>query len=397
MSGKRDSHEVMIVDDNPNNLRLLEDMLLSQGHAVRSFPLGRLALTAAKKSPPDLVLLDINMPEMNGYEVCLKFKEDEAVRHVPVIFLSALNDVKDKIRAFQVGAVDYVSKPFQFEEVQARVDTQLRIHRLQNQLRLHNEQLEETVRQRTRELETANAHLRLLDLAKSEFLQLISHEIRTPLNGLLGSFELMLLDLPEELQDGEMREAFEKSRARILSIVEDALLLTEVDTHAVASAAEACEYVALTSKVHRAAGELAELLRARKVQLTLPDAQRNGGMVTADRRLLLRGMRALFETAIRLTPAGGTVAVAVEPRKVIVSAACGARLPEEALAAMFDVFGAAASRMAPFDELGLAPTVAGRLLRTLGATLSVCNIAPPGTVRFEAAWPCVQAQVPPAA
>src|SRR5579863_5975394 len=107
----------MIVDDNPANLKLLEDMLLGQGHEVRSFPLGRLALAAAMKSPPDLILLDINMPEMNGYEVCERLKSDARVSDIPVIFLSALNETPDKVKAFQAGAVDYVSKPFQFEEV----------------------------------------------------------------------------------------------------------------------------------------------------------------------------------------------------------------------------------------------------------------------------------------
>jgi DNA-binding response OmpR family regulator len=389
MSGPlREQHEVMIVDDNPNNLRLLEDMLLSQGHAVRSFPLGRLALAAAKKSPPDLILLDINMPEMNGYEVCVKFKEDEVTRQVPVIFLSALNDVKDKIRAFQVGAVDYVSKPFQFEEVQARVDTQLRIHTLQRQLLEHNEHLEEVVQQRTHELEAANANLRLLDQAKSEFLQLISHELRTPLNGLLGSFELMLLDMPEAMQDGEMRQAFEKSRARILSIVEDALLLTEVDTRRTGAHGEVgCESLRLTAKVHRAAAALTELLEERDVTLILPPAQQDAGTVPADRRLMLRGLRALLETAVLLTERGKAVAVTAEPFHIYVTAACGHKLPEDALGAMFDVFGAAASRVAPLDELGLAPTVAGRLLRMLGATLSVRTLGSGCTLRFEAVWP----------
>ena len=108
----------MIVDDNPANLKLLDDMLLGQGHEVRSFPLGRLALAAAVKHPPDLILLDINMPEMNGYEVCQRLKSTAALADIPVIFLSALKETEDKVKAFQSGAVDYIAKPFQFDEVQ---------------------------------------------------------------------------------------------------------------------------------------------------------------------------------------------------------------------------------------------------------------------------------------
>jgi putative two-component system response regulator len=114
---RTDHSDIMIVDDNPANLKLLEDMLRQQGHEVRSFPRGRLALQAVARIPPDLILLDINMPEMDGYEVCERLKSSETGSDVPVIFLSALTETEDKVKALGCGAVDYVSKPFQFEEV----------------------------------------------------------------------------------------------------------------------------------------------------------------------------------------------------------------------------------------------------------------------------------------
>jgi CheY-like chemotaxis protein len=122
---------IMAVDDNPANLKLLEGMLNQHGYGVRSFPRGRLALAAAEREAPDLILLDINMPEMNGYEVCERLKSNTRTSGIPVIFLSALNSVEDKIKGFQAGGVDYVSKPFQFEEVQARVDTHVKLRRAQ--------------------------------------------------------------------------------------------------------------------------------------------------------------------------------------------------------------------------------------------------------------------------
>src|SRR6202047_1072413 len=125
---------IMAVDDNPANLRLLEGMLRQQGYQVRSFPRGRLALAAAAENPPDLILLDINMPEMTGYEVCERLKADEKLAGIPVIFLSALAETEDKVRAFRSGGVDYISKPFQVDEVQARVETHLRLHRLHRAL-----------------------------------------------------------------------------------------------------------------------------------------------------------------------------------------------------------------------------------------------------------------------
>jgi CheY-like chemotaxis protein len=111
---------IMVVDDQPANLKLMEGMLKKQGYGVRSFPRGRMALTAAGRQAPDLILLDINMPEMTGYEVCERLKSDPRLARIPVIFLSALDATEDKVKAFHSGGVDYVSKPFQFEEVLAR-------------------------------------------------------------------------------------------------------------------------------------------------------------------------------------------------------------------------------------------------------------------------------------
>jgi response regulator RpfG family c-di-GMP phosphodiesterase len=133
---------IMVVDDQPANLKLMEDMLRGQGYGVRSFPRGRMALAAAGEQPPNLILLDINMPEMNGFEVCEMLKADKKLASIPVIFLSALNETDDKVKAFRCGGVDYITKPFQFEEVHARVETHLR---LQRALRAERDLLDNTL------------------------------------------------------------------------------------------------------------------------------------------------------------------------------------------------------------------------------------------------------------
>jgi putative two-component system response regulator len=120
---------IIAVDDQPANLKLLEDLLTQEGHAVRSFPRGRLALDAASRNHPDLILLDINMPEMDGFEVCQRLKADDKLAPIPVLFLSALSETRDKVNAFRAGGVDYITKPFQLEEVRARVETHLQLYR----------------------------------------------------------------------------------------------------------------------------------------------------------------------------------------------------------------------------------------------------------------------------
>jgi PAS domain S-box-containing protein len=141
--------DILAIDDTPENLALLSQMLTAKGYKVRSVTKGSTAIRGAKAVPPDLILLDVKMPEMNGYEVCKQLKADERTRNVPVIFISALGDVFDKVKAFQVGGVDYITKPFQVEEVLARLDTHLTIRNLQIKLEAQNEQLKREIASKT--------------------------------------------------------------------------------------------------------------------------------------------------------------------------------------------------------------------------------------------------------
>lgn len=153
--------QVMVVDDTPANLRLLDEVLRRQGHVVRLFPRGALAIRAAEVQPPDLILLDIMMPEMDGFEVCRRLKAMPSLADVPVIFISALADAEHKVRAFQEGGVDYVTKPFQEGEVLARVGAHLALHAMRQAAARHRQELERTVQERTAELQRAQrvAHI----------------------------------------------------------------------------------------------------------------------------------------------------------------------------------------------------------------------------------------------
>jgi CheY-like chemotaxis protein/GAF domain-containing protein len=133
---------ILVVDDTPANLRLLVTMLKQQGYEVRPTLNGKIALSAARAIPPDLVLLDIMMPEMDGYEVCRHLKADDRTKDIPVIFLSALDDARDKVKAFEAGGVDYITKPFQKAEVLARIANQLHLRSLQKQLAQQNRHLQ---------------------------------------------------------------------------------------------------------------------------------------------------------------------------------------------------------------------------------------------------------------
>jgi len=175
MMTKKYSGDILIVDDKPNNLRFLSTTLTEQGYKVRSVTDGLMALTVAQAANPDLILLDIMMPNVDGYEVCQRLKADEQTQNIPVIFLSALDEVIDKVKAFSVGGVDYITKPFQLDEVLARIQTHLSLRAAQREIRQLNVELEQRVKQRTAQLEQEiserlQAQERLLHLALHDVL-----------------------------------------------------------------------------------------------------------------------------------------------------------------------------------------------------------------------------------
>ncbi|MGB7521231.1 MAG: hybrid sensor histidine kinase/response regulator [Spirulinaceae cyanobacterium] len=183
---------ILIVDDMPNNLRLLSAMLKTQNYDVRSAITGALALKSIQVLPPDLILLDINMPQMDGFEVCQKLKAEEETRHIPIIFVSALSDVFDKVKAFELGAADYITKPFQLEEVVARVETQINSLRLQEQLqeseaqeKAKSQQLAQTLQQ----LQKAQSHLIVSEKMSSlgQLVVSIANELNNPINFIYGN------------------------------------------------------------------------------------------------------------------------------------------------------------------------------------------------------------------
>ncbi len=189
---------ILVVDDTPDSLRLLVGILSEQGYKVRAAPNGKLALSAAQKMPPDLILLDINMPEMNGYEVCQRFKADPRTAHIPIIFLSAWSDVFDKVQAFSVGGVDYITKPFQIEEAIVRIKTHLTICSLQSKLQQKNEHLTQTLSQLK---STQNQLIQAEKMAAlGKLVAHVAHEINTPLGAIRSSTETVNHFLTQNLE-----------------------------------------------------------------------------------------------------------------------------------------------------------------------------------------------------
>ena len=235
--------DILIVDDTPANLRLLAGILAGRGYKVRPASHGQMALYAAQAQPPDLILLDIMMPGMDGYEVCRQLKADERTQDVPVIFISALDEPLDKVAAFSVGGVDYIAKPFQFEEVLARVNTHLTIGRLHQSLQ---EQVAE------------------LDA----FAHTVAHDLKNPLGLVIGYADYMVQALPD-LEPDEMAQHLQKvkqSGQKAVSIINELLLLATVRKREVSVTP-----LDMAGIVAQSLDRLALLLEETQGEIRLPD------------------------------------------------------------------------------------------------------------------------------
>lgn len=190
---------ILVVDDTPANLRLLVSILRVKGYKVRPALNGSFALSAVQLLPPDLILLDIMMSEMDGYAVCEHLKADERTRDIPIIFISAINEALDKVKAFTVGGVDYITKPFQIEEVLARVDMHLSMARLQKDMKSKNEELSRTLQQLQA---TQNQLIQSEKMALlGQLIAGIGHEINTPLGAIRSSIDSIAEFIEQDLEE----------------------------------------------------------------------------------------------------------------------------------------------------------------------------------------------------
>ena len=339
MTVDTETTNILIVDDEPANIKILMLVLADQGYEVRTALSGQLAISSAVARVPDLIMLDVRMPDMDGFEVCRQLKADDRVRHVPVIFISALGETADIVEGLGLGGADYITKPFQIEEVLARVETHLSIQALQKQLKNSNDQLRceiderrsaqkaletlnEQLEQRVDE-RTAKLHSQTIDLlkakeaaeaasiAKSKFLSNLSHELRTPLNPIMGYAQILKgQDNLTETQKGQLQVVYD-SCVHLTTLISNILELVRIDTHPENVENVDFNFKELLNRVTRAAQK-----KAQKKNLSFRYEEMDGvpEVVNGDGRMLHHVLQQILDNAVKYTDVGGvTLRSSIDP------------------------------------------------------------------------------------
>lgn len=308
---------LLLVDDTPANLQLLTSMLRERGYRIRPVTSGEQALKAIEAEAPDLILLDITMPGIDGYEVCRRLKADPRWRDLPVLFISALNQADDKLRAFQAGGVDYVSKPFQFEEVDARVRTHL------------------ALRQQRLSLQESLARQQELERLKERLTQMVAHDMRSPLLGIQLTLGLLRDSAPDPASRHLADNGLQAS-ATLVEMINQMLDYSRMKAGQLKLEPRRCDLVSLCNE---ALAPLRPLLASRRLTLQAPSSV----VARVDAALTQRVICNLVGNAIKFSPnEGGEITVRISRNPVaaqLVVADNGVGIAPEHHARIFEEFG----------------------------------------------------------
>ena len=379
---------ILVVDDTPQTLQLLVGILSGANYTVRPADSGALALASVLAYPPELVLLDVNMPEMSGFEVCRQLKQNPATQAIPVVFLSGLTDLDDRVQGFQLGAVDFVAKPFQRDELLARVSTHLQLARLQKDLTSE-------VAKQTRDLQGAYQELAKASRLKDEFLSTMSHELRTPLTAVIGMAEILHSGGYGKLNkdQAEALEVIEGSGRKLLHLINDILDYIQVDAGKEQLQLEQCPVVELVNAVlENVRSKAAE----KHIELSCRFYQQES-LLCLDVRHMRRVLLILLDNAVKFTSSGGNVGIIV--RNSIVQHRIefevwdgGPGIAEADLPKLFKPFlqlDGGLNRSHEGSGLGLA--LAGKLARLLGGEIRVTSQLNAGS-RFIVSLPLARGE-----
>ncbi len=371
------NNTILIVDDTPENIDILVDLLEDFEKQIAIDGADALQ-TAWVGDPPDLILLDIMMPEMDGYEVCRRLRENDKTKEVPVIFLTAKTEKDDIVKGFEAGGQDYITKPFDARELMERVKTQLELKTQREILKNMNNILEEKVMERTAQLQKAmesldkaNSELQILDVAKTNFLQMISHELRTPLNGICGASYFLNDSLKDDAELGEFVEMLKESVERLERFSTTALLITQLKTNPLINKEE----INLRNVIQQSISDLR--INAKEKNITITNNFVDESLlIYADKKLILRVFNCIIDNSIKYSEINGSTIVNVSKLngKIIIEFSDkGQGFSQTALTNLFKTFGMGEAHID--QNYGLSLKVVKLIMEAHGGEIEVENSA----------------------
>ena len=371
--GRPAAATVLVVDDEPQNLEVLQGFLKLEGFRVFTAQDGETALLNLPTSQPDLVLLDVRLPGVDGFEVCRRIKNNPATAFVPVVIVTALQGTQERLRGVAAGADEFLSKPYDHTELITRVKALLRAKRYHDEVRAANTQLEQRVNERTAELERALAELRGLDHLKSQFITNVSHELRTPLQHVKGYVDLLAEGAMGNLtsKQTEGLNLAQEAVERLEKVVYDIVDFSTLDENALVF-----EPIYLLDVCRSVMNGYAAMANRRKVSITLsmvPDPP----LVNADRVAITRVLQHLLDNAIKFGPVNQVVQIQVDRHNGRVRVAVrdhGPGLAPAEIERIFDVFyqvDGSATRKA--GGLGVGLALVRKLVEAHGSQVTVTS------------------------
>jgi two-component system sensor histidine kinase/response regulator len=374
---------VLIVDDISTNIEFISDIILPMDNIeVHGVTSGNATFEFIDKRKPDLILLDISMPEMDGFEVCTRLKSDPDNADIPIIFLTARVQKEDLIKGFEVGAIDYISKPFNLAELKSRINTHLDLRQKTIELKAINTRLEEKVTERTKQLRLSNEklsqtnkdltkayqELKTLDDAKNDFIAHINHELRTPLNGILGYTSI----LDEFELDDELKSYLKLINSlvfRLVRVAETSLILTELKTvdHKIKISSVSLNDIILD--VLKRIDIETKNLKVQLNNLEKPIA------IYAESRLLSVCLSLIIDNAVKYSPENGTINIQVEKKQKTIILNISDEGPGFSLASKKQVFELFTADNLQYSThgFGIGLATAKRIIDLLGGKISIQN------------------------
>ncbi len=379
--------KVLIVDDIPSNIEFVINVLQLENLNYLAASNAEEALNVLENNIPDLILLDISMPGMDGYELCRRLKQDAATRDIPVIFLTARVQKDDILKGFKLGAVDYIVKPFNYKELVLRVKAHLELRCKSILLKDLNEKQESIIAQRTLEIQkgneslqeansklrNANKQLSKIDKIKSEFVLHINHELRTPLNGIIGQINL-LKDSLKDVPTNEHLDVIEKLAQQLIKVSELSLFFTELNARNNQFDLKPINLKESLTQVIESCAKIEKDIEF-EIQNPFPDLY-----VTAASKLLFYCIEIVLDNAIKYSPSKSTIKIIVkkvENEAIISFIDQGPGFSQKSIDYLFDFLSA--------DNLnyntlgfGIGLATAKKILDIIGGKITASNNQPNG-------------------